>query len=207
VWETAAQCLPTSREDAKTQMSVLCSFLAWTDRKLGSIDLGQVLTRDNVNRYLRHYEGRVPDHTLQNRAGRLRRAMRVAAGEAPRTVRGARKSAAAPYSPAELEALKAAAADPGSVLRTVVDSMLGAAPDAPPADTATCSAAEPAAAAVGVQLDRQRAATTRSVSLLTRPGTPAGLLRTAALSRSAADGALEHLPQTDEGTTRNQLRG
>ena len=111
VWASCAATLPTSREDAKTQMSVTCAFLAFTDRVAGSLDLSAVLTHDLIDRFAINSEGEVSHETRRNRGIRLRRALKAATGAAPRTVHGPRRLGPLPYATDELNALAAAAID------------------------------------------------------------------------------------------------
>jgi hypothetical protein len=109
VGSSCAATLPPSREDAKTQMSVTCAFLAFTDKVVGSVDLTTVLTEDLVQRFLISSEGKVSQKTRQNRRGQLRRALKAAAGDAPRGMHGERSAGPQPYTPVELVKLAAAA--------------------------------------------------------------------------------------------------
>jgi hypothetical protein len=109
VWTSCAATLPPTRVDAKTQMSVTCAFLAFTDKVAGSVDLPVVLTEDLVNRFLIASEGTVSAGTRGNRRGHLRRAMKAAAGDAPRTAHAPRSAGPQPYSRAELGTLAATA--------------------------------------------------------------------------------------------------
>jgi hypothetical protein len=108
VWTSCAATLPPSREDAKTQMSVTCAFLAFTDKVVGSVDLAAVLTEELIDRFMAYTEGKVDRRTRQNRRGHLRRALKAAAGDAPRIARGNGRIGPAPYAHAELSRLAAA---------------------------------------------------------------------------------------------------
>ena len=88
VWSSCAATLPPSREDAKTQMSVTCAFLAFTDKVVGSVDLAAVLTEELIDCSMVDTEGKVDRRTRQNRRGHLCRALKAAAGDAPRIARG-----------------------------------------------------------------------------------------------------------------------
>lgn len=109
VWTSCAATLPPSREDAKTQMSVTCAFLAFTDKVAGSVDLASVLTEELIDRFMVDTEGKVDRRTRQNRRGHLRRALKAADGDAPRVARGDGRTGPAPYSPSDLDKLAAAA--------------------------------------------------------------------------------------------------
>lgn len=109
VWTSCAATEPPSREDAKTQMSITCAFLAFTDKVVGSVDLAGVLTEDLVNRFLIDSEGKVSHKTRQNRRGQLGRALKAAAGDAPRVVHGPGRTGPQSYTAAELDKLAATA--------------------------------------------------------------------------------------------------
>lgn len=109
VWTSCAATEPPSREDAKTQMSITCAFLAFTDKVVGSVDLAEVLTEDLVNRFLIDSEGKVSHKTRQNRRGQLGRALKAAAGDVPRVVHGPGRTGPQPYTPTELDKLAATA--------------------------------------------------------------------------------------------------
>jgi hypothetical protein len=111
VWTSCAKTLPTSCNDAKTQMSVTCAYLAYTDRVVGTVDLDAVLTADLVNRYLVAIQGSVKSWTVSERRTRLRRALRAAAGDAPRFTRNVRPAGPAPYTSRELQTVAQTAAD------------------------------------------------------------------------------------------------
>lgn len=204
MWECCAATLPVSREVAKTQMSVTCGFLGWTATMLGSVDLGTVLTRDNINRFLRHCEGSVTDGTLQSRAGRLRRALRAAAGEAPRTIRGPRKDGVAPYSPGELDTLRTVATAANN-LQALLDSL--ETPGSREPGKPAWQAARSAASAVGITLTRDRVRSTRAVTLLTLASDLGPMLRSSGLGTDACDRVLVYLPEDDEERVCEALRG
>lgn len=109
VWTSCAATLPPSRVDAKTQMSVTCGFLAFTDKVVGSVDLPVVLTEDLINRFLIDSEGTVGAGTRGNRRGHLRRALKATAGDVPRIAHAPRSAGPQPYNHAELGTLAAAA--------------------------------------------------------------------------------------------------
>ncbi|MCW2607787.1 MAG: hypothetical protein JWO60_2480 [Frankiales bacterium] len=140
VWTSCAATLPPSREDAKTQMSITCAFLAFTDKVVGSVDLTTVLTEDLVQRFLINSEGQVSHKTRQNRRGQLGRALKAAAGDAPRGMHGERSAGPQPYTPAELDNLAAAAFSCGPLAAAlarglgaglVVPAVVGTPPAAP----------------------------------------------------------------------------
>jgi hypothetical protein len=140
VWTSCAATLPPSREDAKTQMSVTSSFLAFTDKAVGSVDLAAVLTEDLVQRFLVVSEGKVSTGTRRNRRSRLNRARKAAAGDAPRVIHGPGRTCPQPYLPSELDTLAAtafgcaplaAALARGLSAGLVVPTALGTPPPAP----------------------------------------------------------------------------
>jgi hypothetical protein len=146
VWTSCAATLPPSREDAKTQMSITCAFLAFTDKVVGSVDLAVVLTEDLINRFLIDSEGKVSRKTRQNRRGQLRRAVKAVAGDVPRVARGDGQTSPGPYTPAELGKLAASAFGRSSLAEAlahglgagiVVPAAVGTQPPAPAAVRAT----------------------------------------------------------------------
>lgn len=105
VWLSCAATRPPSRADAKTQMSVLCAFLAYTDLVLGSVDLNTVLTEDLIQRFVAATVASARSGTRESRRTRLRRSLRAASGDLPRTVHTPRGQGPAPYALPELQRL------------------------------------------------------------------------------------------------------
>lgn len=125
VWTLCARTLPPTREDAKTQMSVTCGFLAFTDTVAGSVDLVKVLTDENIDRFLVATERTASDQTRGLRKVRLRRAQRAAAGLPPRSDYGPRPAGPAPYSSAQLATLVDLAADSPAVAAVLAQALIG----------------------------------------------------------------------------------
>jgi hypothetical protein len=92
VWTSCAATLPPSRVDAKTQMSVTCAFRAFTDGVVGSVQLDLVLTQDLIQRFAIDSEGKIGAGTRHNHRGHLRRALKAAAGDAPRVTHSPRSA-------------------------------------------------------------------------------------------------------------------
>jgi hypothetical protein len=141
VWTSCAMTCPPSVEDAKTQMSVLCAFLAYTDQVAGSVDLDAVLTETMINRYLVASRGSAAASTLHNRQVRLRRAVRAARGDRPRQPYGNVRAKTPPYARDELRILAAAAATSDALAATLACALSGTVVPAThgtvPADTIT----------------------------------------------------------------------
>lgn len=115
VWTACARTNPPSEDDAQTQMSVLCAFLAYTDRAVGSVDLAVVLHDDLVTRFLRETQHTVSKATLANRMARLRRSQRAVAGERARHEYRTDRAKTPPYTAHDLCRLAEAAAANGAL--------------------------------------------------------------------------------------------
>lgn len=113
VRDAVAAARPASTSMANLLLSSLCRFLSWTDPLLGSLDLDQVLTAENVRRWTIEHRRSEDDQTAASIQTRLQRLVNVRAGELPAAARGPRPPGAAPYTSGELQALvrRARAAD------------------------------------------------------------------------------------------------
>lgn len=103
----AARADPINATDAKVMLAALTGFLAWSVEATGDSDLATALTTERVNWYVAEQAGRMSAAGLDSRRGRLRRGLRVLAGEPSRTRRAPQRPGAAPYTPEECARLLA----------------------------------------------------------------------------------------------------
>lgn len=204
---------PVSTTDAKTFMSTLCAFLEWSERKNGPQPLAAAVTTDHVGRHINNLTGQISDGARSNAQGRLRRALRVLAGEPARTKRQPRTVSAAPYTEREVTALADAAVH-SPALGTVL-SALGhaetrngepkASTYAPPCPD-RWETARRAAARAGVHLTLDRVRLTWVVRQLSSDGALASTLTRTAMTRADLENAKDHLQVIDQEAYGTQLR-
>jgi hypothetical protein len=103
--DAVAAAQPGSTSMANLLLSSLCRFLSWTDPLLGSLDLDEVLTAENVRRWTITNRRSDDDQTAASIQTRLHRLMQARAGELPLAPHGPRPPGPAPYTSAELQAL------------------------------------------------------------------------------------------------------
>ena len=204
---------PVSATDARTFMSTLCAFLEWSERMNGPQPLAAVLTTDQVGRHINNLKGQISDGGRSNAQGRLRRALRVLAGEPARTKRQPRSASAAPYESPEMTALaNAAVHEPalGTVLTALGHREAAGGAPGPAAFTPPCPDSWPqarqAAAAAGVHLTLDRVRLTWVVRQLTTDGALATTLKRTTLTRADLESAKDHLHVADQDAYKAQLR-
>lgn len=215
VCELVARTEPTSRTDARTVLSALCRFMAWAEPIVGSSDLNVMLTSPMVERFADELEGDISDGGRDNHRGRLRRCLRVMAGEPARTKRGPRPTGAEPYAGDDISALTSAARSDDRLARAIASSLSGGTSpssslgvrNAQRLSRADWEAARRAACSVGVNLTQDRLRATWLHRLLQRPVALATLVRDEKLSRRDLENAMHHLPQSSPDHARELLRG
>jgi hypothetical protein len=111
---------------------------------VGSVQLDLVLTQDLIQRFLIDSEGKVGAGTRRNRRGHLRRALKAAAGDAPRVTHSPRSAGAEPYAAAELDKLAAAAFSRATLAAALACGLeLGLRPRARPSVVSPATAVPP----------------------------------------------------------------
>lgn len=100
---------PGEASDAKQTVGALCGFLAWASVTFGCVAPTDVVSDANVERWFQSLEGSKGKGTRSNLRARLRRVLRVLAGDEARMTRSERTTGPAPYSTAELTTLAAVA--------------------------------------------------------------------------------------------------
>lgn len=211
VVDLALRAEPVSTTDAKTFMSSLCAFLAWSELKNGELAVAAALSADHVRRHIGDLEGTMSDGGRSNARGRLQRAQRVLAGEAARTKRQPRDQATPPLTADELARLATAAGDsdalalllPGLGIGSETREFEAFMPPSGPLWTQARRAAD----AVGVKLTLDRLRVSWAVRQLhvQRPLTVT--LTATPLTRADLENAKDHLPAIDPGLYRASLRG
>jgi hypothetical protein len=153
---------PHDFEDAKALLVTLCQYLAWRERNdLALHDIAATLEEQAIAAYASARKAAVSKKTVQNELGRLRRLHRRHHGlPDPTSVPAGRTSRTTPYSPAELDALRATG---DSDVTRAVDLALDAGVVIPGAhthprgyDRATWDRARRAARSAGIRLDSVR---------------------------------------------------
>ncbi len=96
---------PVNAVDARQTLATGTKYLHWTARELGTVDPDLVMDTETVDRFAARHRGGAGDNTLSRDIGRLRRLMRVRAGEPSRTQRHTRGPGVRPYTDAEVTVL------------------------------------------------------------------------------------------------------
>lgn len=193
------------RTDAKQVLGALCAFLAWTDLTLGTLDPATAVTDPHIERWFLSLQGTTGEGTRSNLRSRVRRILRVLAGEPARTKRNPRQAGDGPYTDAELATLGEAARD-NDPLAIALEHGLDHSTMRPEADP-TWDRARTAAATTGVTLTARRLRITGLVMALSDAAPLHATARAHGLSRADLEAALPHLPSVPEPGYRDLLRG
>jgi hypothetical protein len=210
-----ARTQPVSCTDARTVLSALAQFVAWSDLTLGPAVLEELLTEINVGRYVRHRQGSVTEETRDSQRSRLERCLRVLAGQPARTVRRGRGAGNAPYDPTDRARLDGAASRSPALARVlrsaikegvVSGNAYALAGEGRGYTKEEWEEARSAAESVGVALHPARLRATWTCGRLGQSRPLLVILRTTGVTRRRLNEVLLQLPPVDESTVRDLLR-